>query len=241
MCGRFTTRADPAFLASLYGADFQGEGLAPSFNVAPGRRVPAVVVEEGRRVLKALKWGLVPFWARDPAIGNRLINARAETLREKPAFRQAFRKRRCLVLADGFYEWKAAGGRKVPHHIFLPDREVFAFAGLWERWAPEGAEPLETCALVTTAANAFMAPIHSRMPVILAPEGEPRWLDPAAPPDALSALLVPYGGPMAARAVSTLVNSPRNDLPACLLPWEGEEAGDGARSGDAPLKKNSGE
>lgn len=225
MCGRFTSRVDPSGLASLYGAAFQGEGLAPSYNVAPGKRVPVVVLEEGRRVLRAFVWGLVPFWAKDRAIGNRLINARAETLAEKPAFRQAFRKRRCLILADGFYEWKTAGSRKVPHHIFLPDREVFAFAGLWERWEPPEGEPLLSCAVVTTAANAFMAPIHDRMPVILTPQGEVRWLDPASPPEVLRALLAPYAGPMAARAVSTLVNSPRNDLPDCLLPLEAEEEG----------------
>jgi len=223
VCGRFTSRTDPALLASLYGADFQGEGLAPSWNVAPGRKVPVLLLENGRRVLRSFVWGLVPFWARDRSIGNRLIHARAETLEEKPAFRQAFRKRRCLVLADGFYEWKTEGTRKVPHHIFLPDREVFAFAGLYERWAPEGQEPLFTCAIVTTAASAFMAPIHHRMPLILTPEGEARWLDPSAAPASLLDLLVPYEGVLAARPISTLVNSPRNDLPDCLLPLEAEE------------------
>jgi putative SOS response-associated peptidase YedK len=223
VCGRFTSRTDPALLASLYGADFQGEGLAPSWNVAPGRKVPVLLLENGRRVLRSFVWGLVPFWARDRSIGNRLINTRAETLEEKPAFRQAFRKRRCLVLADGFYEWKTEGTRKVPHHIFLPDREVFAFAGLYERWAPEGQEPLFTCAIVTTAASAFMAPIHHRMPLILTPEGEARWLDPSAGPASLLDLLVPYEGVLSARPVSTLVNSPRNDLPDCLLPLEAEK------------------
>ncbi|MGC8763906.1 MAG: SOS response-associated peptidase [Acidobacteriota bacterium] len=224
MCGRFTTRADPALLASLYAADFQGEGLAPSYNVAPGRKVPVVLVEDGRRVLRAFVWGLVPFWAKDRSIGNRLINARAETLEEKPAFRQAFRKRRCLVLCDGFYEWKAEGSRKVPYHISLPGGEVFAFAGLYERWAPQGEEPLFTCAIVTTAANPSMAAIHGRMPRILAPEEEARWLDPAAGPRELAPLLRPFGGILEARAVSTLVNSPRNDLPDCLLPLQAEEA-----------------
>lgn len=222
MCGRFTVRADPALLASLYGADFRGEGLVPSYNVAPGKKVPVVVWEGGRRVLKALTWGLVPAWAKDPTMGRRLINARAETLLEKPAFRQAFRRRRGLVLSDGFFEWVRTGEGKVPCHITPRDREVFAFAGLWERWTSKDGEPLETCAIVTTTANAFMAPLHPRMPVILTPEGEERWLDPFARPADLTPLLRPYEGVLEARAVSLLVNDPRNDLPDCLLPLETE-------------------
>lgn len=220
MCGRFTTQADPQALAALFGAAFQAEGLKTSYNVAPLQKVPVVLKEDGARVLRAFQWGLVPSWAKEPSIGNRLINARGETLAEKPAFRQAFRKRRCLILADGFFEWKAGPSRKVPHFIRVSGREVFAFAGIWERWQAAEGEPLLSCAIVTTAANAFMAPLHARMPVILPAEAEDLWLDPTAAGEALAALLVPYAGEMAAHAVSTLVNSPRNDRPECVLPYE---------------------
>lgn len=219
MCGRFTTQADPQALAALFGASFQAEGLHASYNVAPLQKVPVVLLEDGARVLRAFQWGLVPSWAKEASIGNRLINARGETLPEKPAFRQAFRRRRCLILSDGFFEWKTGPARKTPHFIRVAGREVFAFAGIWERWAPPEGEPLFSCAIVTTAANAFMAPIHARMPVILPAEAEDLWLDPAAGEDALRALLVPYAGEMAAHPVSTLVNSPRNNLPECVLPF----------------------
>lgn len=228
MCGRFTARLGTPDLAALFHAAPSGESLSPSYNVAPGQLVPVVIVEDGVRVLLSMRWGLIPSWAKDPAIGNRLINARAETVAEKPSFRRALRERRCLILSDGFYEWKVAGGRKTPYHVTLGDRDVFAFAGLWERWvSPEGDE-LRTCAIVTTAANAFMRAIHERMPVILASGDEARWLDPAVKdPAALLPLLSPYeGGPMLARPVSTLVNRPSNNSPQVLLPLDGGPARD---------------
>jgi len=221
MCGRFTLRAP----ASTIAEEFQlldVQPLAPRFNVAPTQPVAAVrlVPESGQRQLVWLKWGLVPSWAKDPAIGNRLINARAESVAEKPAFRGAFRRRRCLVVADGFYEWQRTGGRKQPYFIRLRDDRPFAFAGLWEFW--EGAEhgTLETCTLITTGPNEVMEPIHDRMPVILSPDDYDRWLDPSIQePDKLRPLLRPYpAGAMLAVPVSGHVNNPKNDDAECIVP-----------------------
>src|SRR5438067_3297187 len=167
MCGRFTLTAPREALTSLFPL-FDIPDVTPSYNVAPTQAVLAVRVPAGRDKpeLAALKWGLVPGWADDPAIGNRLINARAETVAEKPAFRAAFRQRRCLVLADGFFEWQKVNGRKQPYYFGLRRGEPFAFAGLWERW-DKGEIPLETCTLLTTEANTLLRPLHDRMPVIL--------------------------------------------------------------------------
>jgi putative SOS response-associated peptidase YedK len=207
--------------------------LAPRFNIAPTQPVAAVRLapESGQRQLAFLKWGLVPAWAKDPAIGNRLINARAESVAEKPAFRAAFRRRRCLVVADGFYEWQRSGGRKQPYFIRLRDDRPFAFAGLWESWEGKdvprtfwetvpGTSLLETCTLITTGPNELMEPIHNRMPVILAPNDYDRWLDPAIQePDALRPLLRPYpASAMLALPVSPHVNNPRNDDAECIAP-----------------------
>ena len=161
-------------------------------------------------------------WAKDAAIGNRLINARAETVAEKPAFRKAFRERRCLVLADGFYEWKTEGGRKRPWHITLADRDIFAFAGLWERWTPEGGEAVQSCAIITVETNEFMRPIHARMPAILPEEDQEVWLDHSKKdPAFLLPLLRPYPSKgMRGHEVSTYVNRPANNSPQCVLPLE---------------------
>lgn len=225
MCGRFTTTLPTAQLLEAFGV---GESLheAPvSFNMAPGRDTPVIYHENGRNILSVFRWGLVPSWAKDPAIGNRLINARAETVAEKPSFRSAFRKRRCLILADGFYEWKREGGKKTPYYISVKGRSVFAFAGLWESWAtPEGGD-LRTCAIITTHANSFMAPIHHRMPVILPKEAEPGWLDPAEiNPARLQRFLQPCPSEwLRAHSVSTNVNSPRHDSPELILPLENND------------------
>jgi len=220
MCGRFTVNCSPVDVGSLFGVSETLHPAATSFNVAPGQEVPVVWDDGAGRKLDRFKWGLIPSWAKDPAIGNRLINARAETVAEKPAFRQAFLKRRCLILADGFYEWKTEGGRKAPYRVTIEGQPVFAFAGLWEAWTPEGGETVKTCAIVTTEANDFMRAIHARMPVILAPVDYAVWLDPKnRDAAALLALLKPYPSErMRASAVSTRVNSPRNNDPACILP-----------------------
>lgn len=193
--------------------------MQPRFNIAPSQPV-AVISNDGKQHLDFFKWGLVPSWAKDPEIGNRLINARAETLAEKPSFRNAFRYHRCLVLADGFYEWAKTNGGKTPMYIQLESQKPFAFAGLWDLWhAPDGSE-LYSCTIITTQPNSFMEKIHTRMPVILSPDNYAEWLNPEPVNTAqLSALLVPYPAElMTAHAVSKLVNSPAVDLPECILP-----------------------
>jgi len=223
MCGRFTLRAPASTVAEQFNL-FDVAEYRPRFNIAPTQPVAVVRIapesDAAGRQLAWLRWGLVPSWAKDPAIGNSLINARAETVAEKPAFRAALRRRRCLVVADGFYEWQRTGSRKQPYFIRLRDDRPFAFAGLWESWEGPDHSALETCTLITTAPNELMEPIHNRMPVILAPGDYDRWLDPAIQgPEQLRPLLKPYsGGEMVAWAVSTHVNSPRNDDPQCIAP-----------------------
>jgi putative SOS response-associated peptidase YedK len=195
--------------------------LTPRYNIAPTQDVAAVRAGvEGGRVLVELRWGLIPSWAKDRSIGSRMINARAETVADKPAFRAALRSRRCLVLADGFYEWQRLGARKQPYFIGLRNGGPFAFAGLWERWAPNGSEPIESCTILTTSANEVIAPIHDRMPVILDAQDHALWLDSGV--EGASELL-PVLRPQPAEAVRAfpvglLVNNPANDVPACREP-----------------------
>jgi len=178
MCGRFAFYSPAQATAALFGATGAVE-FAARYNIAPTQDVAAVRNADGAgRELVALRWGLVPFWAKDPAIGNRMINARAETIAEKPAFRAAYRRRRCLVLADGFYEWHRQGEVKIPYYISLASEEPFAIAGLWEQWRDrDGDETLQTVTLVTTEANEYLATLHNRMPVILEPGRAQRWLE----------------------------------------------------------------
>ena len=223
MCGRFTLRAPASIVAEQF-AVLDADPLEPRFNIAPTQTVVAVRREPERdassRRLVLLKWGLVPSWAKDPKIGNSLINARAESVADKPAFRAAFRRRRCLIVADGFYEWQRTGGKKQPYFIRLVDDRPFAFAGLWEAWEGPDHTSLESCTLITTEANALMEPIHNRMPVILAPNDYDRWLDPAIQqPEHLQTLLRPYpSDAMLAYPVSSHVNSPRNEDAGCIAP-----------------------
>ncbi len=226
MCGRFTLTAEPGVVARRFGAPpTQGGGTSPRYNVAPTQTV-VTVTDDGARQLKRMRWGLVPRWAKDPTMGAKMINARAETLAEKPAFREALKRRRALIPADGFYEWAAAapGAKtKQPMHIRLRSSEPFAFAGLWDEWMPpEGGEALRTCTIVTTAPNELMATFHHRMPVILTPEAEAVWLDPAVQDTTrLLALLVPYpAARMEAFPVSRAVNAVANDSPQLLLPLD---------------------
>jgi putative SOS response-associated peptidase YedK len=219
MCGRFTLSSPiEAIQAELPELELPGD-YRPRFNIAPTQLVLAVRPSSEGLVTAWLRWGLIPYWAGDPAMGNRFINARAETLARRPAFRDAFRRRRCWVLADGYYEWVREGPSKRPMRIRLADGRPFAMAGLWERWYPRGAEPVESCTLVTTDASPSIAALHDRMPVILPPGARERWLDRAASPSELGLLLQPYAGKeLEAYAVSTLVNSPANDVPDCLAP-----------------------
>ncbi len=196
-----------------------GGELPPRYNIAPAQQVAIIRQHHdhpGRR-LSSARWGLVPFWSKDPNIGYKMINARAETIAEKPAFREAFRTRRCLIPADGFYEWKKEGKTKQPFSFTMIDDSIFAFAGIWERWKDPKGTIVETCSILTTAANALLADMHDRMPVIVSPEDYELWLDPGFKnPDGLIDILKPYDPRLMKRyPVSTRVNLVKNDDPEC--------------------------
>ena len=221
MCGRFTLTNPDQDLALQFDLP-EIPDLQPRYNIAPTQPVAAVRVapESAVRELALLHWGLIPFWAKDPKIGSRMINARSETAAEKPSFRAAFRRRRCLVVADGFYEWQKLNDGKQPFYIRLHDGKPFAFAGLWEHWeGPDGAV-IESCTLLTTEPNDVIRPLHNRMPVILQPRDYDLWLDPEVQQaEQLQPLLGPYlPGDMEAYPISRWVNSPRNDDPRCIEP-----------------------
>ena len=233
MCGRFTQRLSWRELHELLGLIGPAQNVRPRYNVAPGQTIAAVRLSDGGRSLSMLRWGLIPTWAKEPNIGYKLINARAETAHEKPLFRAAFRARRCLIPADGFYEWARAtkGKAKQPWLFGMKGGAGFAFAGLWESWTVrEGlaltgslaelapGDPLETCTILTTEANATVAPVHHRMPVILPPHAFDPWLAAEAVP------LAPCpADAMTAHPVSTLVNKPANDDARCVEPLEYSE------------------
>ncbi len=218
MCGRYTLTVDASVLATLFDLEPLTE-IEPRYNIAPTQPVPIVRSGlDGAREWGWVRWGLIPSWAKDAKIGSRLINARAETAADKPAFRSAFKHRRCLVPTDGFFEWVTTGGGKQPHHIRFTDRRPFAFAGLWERWTPAGGDPIDSCTILTTRPNKLISDLHDRMPVILPPERFDDWIS-SGPlnPDGAEAMLLPFPAEgMEAVPVSTLVNSPKNDEPGCL-------------------------
>lgn len=221
MCGRFTLTADPNTLQQAFPEFKVPEQMSPHYNIAPTQPV-AVVPNDGQMAVDFFVWGLIPFWAKDPKIGNRMINARSETLAAKPSFRTPYRRRRCLILADGFYEWvkPSGGGGKIPHLIKLESQEPFAFAGLWENWqAPDGSE-VKSCTIITTEPNTLISKLHNRMPVILPPEAYADWLDPEErKPETLNSYLKPFPAvEMMAYPVSTLVNNPVNDVPEVTQP-----------------------
>jgi putative SOS response-associated peptidase YedK len=219
MCGRYTLTAPAESLAEEFGFKDSSVELTQSYNVAPTQGVAAVLEEGGVRRLELLRWGLIPPWADDPQIGSRMINARSETAPEKPSFRRAFRERRCLIPADGFYEWQRTNGAKQPFYIHMEDGRPFAFAGLWESWGRGGEGEIRTCTILTTGANAVVGEIHKRMPVILAPDAYDVWLDPSSERDELTGLLAPYPeDEMEAYPVSRFVNSPSNNDPRCVEP-----------------------
>lgn len=221
MCGRFIMTVDPAQLRDAFPWLDIREDWEPRFNIAPTQPV-AVVPNRGDNRLDFFQWGLIPSWAKDPAIGNRMINARAETLAEKASFRNAYRRRRCLILADGFYEWKVevAQKRKQPVLIKMDSGEPFGFAGLWETWSSPQGTQVNSCTIITTEPNDLVREIHNRMPVILEKDAHQLWLDPNEKrPQDLQHLLKPYPArEMVAFPVSTMVNSPNNDSPACVVP-----------------------
>lgn len=177
MCGRYTMHHSPDQVEMRFGITEARATTTERYNIAPTQSVPVVVEGDGARFLDEMKWGLIPSWSRDPGIGNKMINARAETLQEKPSFKVALSRRRCLVPADGFYEWKTDVASRQPIHIRRKDGDLFAFAGLWEEWRQPDGTPLRTCTIITTTPNEVMEPIHNRMPAILMPEDEERWLN----------------------------------------------------------------
>jgi putative SOS response-associated peptidase YedK len=228
MCGRFTQATDPAEIAEAFEADLTDEAAAlpPRWNVAPTQDVAVVVAREGSRRVEAMRWGLVPAWASSPAIGSRLINARAETVAATPAFRVAIHRRRCLVPATGFYEWRREGRRRLPYHARPRDGRPIAFAGLWSLWRhPDTEEWLRSCSIVTTGPNAVISPLHDRMPVVLDRAEWPRWLDPTSAPDEVRAMLHPApDDALELVAVSRLVNDVRNEGPELLEPPDAQPA-----------------
>lgn len=219
MCGRFARIAPISEIISNFYLEDVLIDVQPSYNIAPGSSILSVVLKDGRRALETFRWGLVPHWAKEPSIGYKMINARGETVHQKPGFRSAFKARRCLIVASGFYEWKKEGRIKIPHYIRLAGRSSFAFAGIHESWISKEGTELRTCAIITTGPNDLLRTIHDRMPVILSPASERDWLDPAFPAEDARALLAPYpAAEMEAYPVSALVNSPRNDIPDCIAP-----------------------
>ena len=233
MCGRYELHSNPAAIALAFGLA-HAPSVRPRYNVAPMQEVPIVRVSaSGAREFVAVRWGLVPRWAKDPAIGSKMINARGETVATKPSFRTAFRRHRCLIPANGFYEWMpVADGRKQPVLIAMKDGSVFAFAGLYERWLTGDGEPLDSCTILTTDANDLLRAVHDRMPVIVPADQYARWLDPAQ--DGPQALVAPYpSDAMTWWPVSSRVNSVRHDDaslierlpdPDALLPLHTDEA-----------------
>ena len=226
MCGRFTLRTPTPVLIKTFRlsnvAD-DAQDLPPRYNVAPTQQIAVVRNDdEARRQLVNMRWGLVPFWAKDKSIGNRMINARCETVAEKPAFRAALRQRRCLVLADGYYEWQKVGAKKQPYWIRMEDDRPFAMAGLWESWRDAEAKenhPLLSCTIITTDSNDLTHDLHDRMPVILEPDDWDAWLDVTiADTDTVQALLRPYESDvMRMDPVSTHVNNARHEGPECVV------------------------
>ncbi len=217
MCGRYVLKSSLQRLREAFGIELQGgnhsETWRPRYNIAPGQVAPVVRTIDGRRHLDMLRWGLIPSWAKEPQLGNRLINARSETVAEKPAFRAAFRSRRCIVPADGFYEWQQQAAGKQPFYIHRKDGALLAIAGLWEHWtAPGTQDVVETFTILTTEANAWMRPLHARMPVVLQDDALARWLNPRSKSDDLQTLLgqTTEGG-WEAYPVSRAVSSVRND------------------------------
>ena len=222
MCGRFTLSASPTSLTETFPGFELPDQLTPRYNITPTQNV-AVVANNNPGKIDLFRWGLIPSWAKDPTIGNRMINARSETLSQKPLFRTAYRRWRCLILADGYYEWRKepGGGVKTPFYIRMASEKPFAFAGLWEQWQPSrDADAVLSCTILTCPPNEMLEQVHHRMPVILDYDAYDLWLEPNnQPPAEMNHLLKPYpADAMTAYAVSRLVNKPQNDTPACIQP-----------------------
>jgi putative SOS response-associated peptidase YedK len=220
MCGRFSLFSPGELIAQQFGVTIDHQ-VEPRYNIAPTQPVAAIRLNEtgDEREFTYFQWGLIPSWAKDPKIGSRMINARSETAAEKPSFRAAFKRRRCLIPATGFYEWQRQGERKQPMFIHAEDGNLFGLAGLWEIWSGADGSAMQSCTILTTEPNELMASIHNRMPVIIDPLDYSMWLDPGPNPDEAQHLLRPYEAQkMAAYPVSTAVNNPRNENPQCIEP-----------------------
>ncbi len=222
MCGRFIIEADADAIRKAFKVEPGSLRLEPSYNVAPTHNIVTIVQREGQNVLEMMRWGLIPVWAKDVKIGARMINARAESIADKPSFKRPLKKQRCLIVADGFYEWRKDGAGKVPMFIYCKTKGPFAFAGLYDTWKAPNGQAITSCAIITTHANELMEPFHDRMPVILPKKAYPVWLDPANEDlGALTALLQPFpADQMIAYPVSDLVNSIRNNSLANIRPAE---------------------
>ena len=238
MCGRYSLTTPVEALRRLFGFEGPAPNLQPRWNIAPTQSAPVIRLGGGGgREIKMLSWGLVPYWAEDAKLQSHMINARGETVAEKPAFKQAFRQRRCLVPADGFYEWQTLGPKtKQPLLFKTADGAPFAFAGLWERWVPPQGEVLETFTIVNTAANEMMAQFHDRVPIVLSPADYAAWLDPAV--DARALIKAPPSDWLTFRRVSTYVNSVKHDDPGCQEPApDAEPAPEAPKAPKAKAKK----
>jgi putative SOS response-associated peptidase YedK len=223
MCSRYFLDADGNIIAYTFSVPVH-ERLKKRYNIAPTQVSPVVrIAADGTREMAELRWGLVPFWAKDLAFGTKAINARSETAVEKPSFRNAMRKRRCVVPASGFFEWQGEPGKKQAYAITAEDQPLFGMAGLWESWNSPAGDTVETYTILTTEANAQMAAIHDRMPVILPAAGVQSWLDGS--PEEVRALMKPYAGHLVIRPIGKLVGNPRNDTPAVLAPLEPQAPG----------------
>ncbi|MEO1393784.1 MAG: SOS response-associated peptidase [Cyanobacteria bacterium J06634_5] len=222
MCGRFTQTQSGEAIAQAFDLSTVPK-TQPRYNIAPTQIIEAIAQPDKDREYRLFKWGLVPSWSKDPTIGNRMFNARAETVAEKPSFRAPFKRRRCLILADGFYEWRREGKQKQPYYIQVTQQDkpsLFGFAGLWEKWEGSEGSYLETCTILTTEPNELMSPIHNRMPVIIHPDDYDLWLDSALQDGQhLQHLLRPYDAEEMQRyPVSKTVNNARNETPECIEP-----------------------
>jgi putative SOS response-associated peptidase YedK len=223
VCGRFTMRANLKTVAGLFDVPEPPPTVRPRYNISPSQTIVAIrPTDDASKEWALLRWGLIPSWAADPKIGYKMINARSETVATKPSFRSAFKRRRCIIPADGYYEWKANGKQKQPYLFHRKGDAPFAFAGLWERWE-QGDEPIESCTIITTSANGATREFHDRMPVILDEKRIAEWLDAKSEVQELTELLKPADEKLLiASAVSTLVNSPKNEDPTCVEPLESE-------------------
>jgi putative SOS response-associated peptidase YedK len=220
MCGRYRLSRRKQVVEEYFESaseQSEDEDWSPRYNIAPTQPVATIRTAGSSRILSMMRWGLVPSWASDISIGSRLINGRSETVFAKPAFRDSFRTRRCLIPADGFYEWKKSGKEKQPFHFGMKDSSVFAFAGVWDRWKSPGGQVLVSCSILTTSANELLDGLHDRMPVILPPRHYQTWLTaPAAESERLAELLVPFDASFMKRyPVAALVNKPQNEMPEC--------------------------